>query len=65
MLCLASLCHVWHRSQDDAKEATTTTELLSEAPVEEVLEAKRKAEEEVKLKASLSRKLQQDPWEVE
>ena len=63
--CLASLCHVWHRSQDDAKEATTTTELLSEAPVEEVLEAKRKAEEEVKLKASLSRKLQQDPWEVE
>ena len=44
-----------HPSQDDAKEARTTSELLEEAPVEELLEAKREAEAAEKLKAGLTR----------
>ena len=37
---------------DDAKDAKTTTELLTEAPVDELLLAKREAEEAGKLKAA-------------
>ena len=61
----ARLCAAW---QDDAKEAVTTSELLEEAPIEELLEEKREAEEQQRLKASLSRaasKAAQDPWEIE
>ena len=52
---------------DDAKEAYTTGTLLTEAPVEELLLAKRDLEEAQKVKASLSRAAskaaQQDPWD--
>ena len=40
---------------DDKKEAKTTKELLSEAPLEEILEAKREADEEQRVKANLTR----------
>ena len=52
--------------QDDAKEATTTTELLTEAPVEELLAEKREAEEAQRLKSNLSRAATRaagDPWD--
>ena len=42
--------------------------MLTEAPIEEVLEAKREEEEAQKLKASLSRaasRAAQDPWEID
>jgi Skp family chaperone for outer membrane proteins len=54
------------RAQDEAKEAHTTSTLLTAAPVEELLLAKREAEEKQRLKASLSRvanRAAQDPWE--
>ena len=43
-------------------------ELLEEAPLEELLEEKRAAEEKLRLKASLSKaasKAAQDPWEID
>ena len=51
---------------DDEKEAITTTELLTEAPIEELLEAKREHEEAQKLKAQLSKNMRRaaaDPWD--
>lgn len=54
--------------QDDAKEKHTTTELLSEAPVEDLLREKREAEESQKLKASLARVARsgvQDTWDLD
>jgi len=53
---------------DEAKEAHTTTTLLTEAPVEELLLAKRDADEAQRLKVSLSRvanRAAQDPWDLE
>mmetsp|Transcript_44139 Transcript_44139/g.115993 ORF Transcript_44139/g.115993 Transcript_44139/m.115993 type:complete len:136 (+) Transcript_44139:56-463(+) len=52
---------------DDAKEAHATTALLTAAPVEELLVAKREAEEAQKLKAGLSRVARSvnDAWDLE
>jgi hypothetical protein len=41
--------------QDDEREAQTTSTLLTEAPVEDILGAKRDAEEAQRLKTNLSR----------
>ena len=54
------------RLQDDEKEAKTTTELLTEAPIEDLMEEKRAAEEQKRVKAALSRavsKAANDPWD--
>ena len=54
--------------QDEAKEAITTSTLLTEAPLEDVLEAKREAEEAQRIKASLSKaaaKASADPFEID
>lgn len=54
--------------QDDEKEAHTTSTLLTAAPIEELLEEKREAEEAQRLKANLSKaasKAAQDPWDFE
>jgi len=51
---------------DEALEARTTTELLTAAPVEELLAAKREGEEALRLKANLSRaatRAAEDPWD--
>ena len=53
-------------AQDDAQEERTTKELLTEAPIEELLEEKRQAEEALRLKANLSRAATRaavDPWD--
>lgn len=53
-------------AQDEAKETHTTEVLLTRAPLEEVLAAKKEEEEQRKLKASLSRHMNNksiDPWE--
>ena len=47
-------------------EEKTTKELLTEAPIEELLEEKRQAEEALRLKANLSRAATRaavDPWD--
>lgn len=53
---------------DDAKEAKTTTELLTEAPVEDLLAAKREAEDSARLKSNLSRVARSgatDSWDLD
>jgi hypothetical protein len=54
--------------QDDAKDAHTTSKLLTAAPVEELLSLKREAEEAQRLKAGLSRVARsgmQDAWDLD
>ena len=54
------------RAQDDAKEETTTKQVLTEAPIDELLAEKREAEEALRLKANLSRaatRAATDPWD--
>lgn len=46
--------------QDDAKEAKTTSTLLQEVAVEEILEAKQEEAERNKLKSKLSRQMNQN-----
>ena len=70
-LCDAELSRapLFAPSQDDEKEAKTTSELLTEAPIEELLEAKAEAEEAQRLKASLSKAASKasssDPWDFD
>ena len=54
-----SACHPCAR-QDDAKEAKTTSELLQEVPVEEILEAKQEEADRAKLKTKLSKQMNQN-----
>ena len=52
--------------QDDDQEARTTSELLTEAPVEELLVEKRDAEEAARTKENLNRVIKRavaDPWD--
>ena len=54
--------------QDEKKEIVTTTELLTEAPLQDLLEEKAQSDDALKLKASLSKAASrafQDPWDLE